>query len=325
MSTTTRKRPQMSEEERAAYREQKRAEAEERMDTLLTADGFQSWLQLRRNVRTYSWANQVLIIAQALERGTNPTILKPAPVWKKDGYHPAAGSRAYHIWAFCSRRRKDGSWSCCGHTFGEKPRTCPDCGKQDHYFKLGPIFDAADVRSFETGEPPSVPEVLKGAPIEGDELEWLIAPLIEHAMREDWISDALLTAASERGELGSYNHQTRVLRVCATDEKGEPTSGNARLRVVLHELAHALGMSRKLDDALTYPDAEVGADCTAYVVAATVGLDTSADSIPYMAGWGGEDARAKMRALASRIDAIAKQLEDAILPLLENENEETNA
>jgi hypothetical protein len=316
VSTTTRsKRPQMTEEERAAYREEKRHEAEQRIDALMTEEGFAAWLQLRRTCRSYSWANQILIAIQAHERGIVPAILKPAPVWKKDGYHPAAGSRAFYIWTFCDRRRKDGSWSCCEQQLG-KVRTCPACGKQDHYFKLGPIFDASDVRSFETGEPPRMPD-LTGEPITGDALEWLIAPLVAHAEREGWIGYATLDASSEHGELGSWNYRTRELRVCATDDQGERTSGNARLRVLIHELAHALGITSKTDDALTYADAEVAVECVSYITSSTIGLDTAGESIPYMVGWGGDDSREKMRALASRIDAAAKLIEDAILPLLE--------
>lgn len=316
MSTTTKKRPQMSEEERAAYREEKRHEAEQRMDALMTEEGFSAWLQLRRNCRSYSWANQVLIAIQAHERGIIPTILKPAPVWKKDGYHPAAGSRAFYIWTFCGRRRKDGTWFCCESKLGEKIHTCPACGKQDHYFKLGPIFDASDVRSFETGEPPRMPD-LSGEPITGDTLEWLIAPLVAHAEREGWIGYATLDGSSDHGELGSWNYRTRELRVCVTDDQGERTSGNARLRVLIHELAHALGITSKTDDELTYADAEVAVECVSYIVSSTVGLDTAGESIPYMVGWGGDGSREKMRALASRIDAAAKLIEDAVLPLLE--------
>lgn len=306
----------LSEEERAAYREEKRQEAEQRMDELLTEEGFAAWLRLRRNVRSYSWTNQVLIAIQAHERGVVPTILKPAPVWKRDGYHPAKGSKAFYVWVYCGRRRKDGSWVCCGEKLGERTRECPSCGKQDHYFKLGPIFDAADVRSFETGEPPIMPD-LSGEPITGDSMEWLICPLVAHAEREGWIGHAVLDAVSERGELGSWNYKTRELRVCATDESGTATSGNARLRVLIHELAHALGISSKEDDSLTYADAEVAVECVSFIVASTVGLDTSGEAIPYMVGWGGENAREKMRALASRIDAAAKTIEDVILPLLE--------
>lgn len=301
----------MSEEERAAYREERRREAEARMDAILSEEGFAAWLRLRRNVRSYSWANQILIAIQAYERGIVPSIVKPAPVWKRDGFHPAKGSKALHVWAFCGRRRKDGSWTCCGQRL-EQPRECPQCGKPDHYFKLGPVFDASDVRSFETGEAPSMPD-LSGEPITGDSLEWLIAPLVAHAERTGWIGHADLQAESAHGELGSWNYRTRELRVCATDSE----SGNARLRVLIHELAHALGISSKVDDSLTYADAEVAVECVSYIVAGAVGLDTSGEAIPYMVGWGGENARSKMRDLASRIDAAAKTIEDAILPLLE--------
>jgi hypothetical protein len=309
----------MTDEERAAYREEKRQEAEQRMDALLTEEGFGAWLALRRNVRSYSWANQVLIAIQAYDREIVPTIVKPAAAWKRDGFHPAKGSKAFYIWAFCGRRRNDGSWTCCGQRL-EKQRECPTCGRPDHYFKLGPVFNASDVRSFETGEPPAMPD-LGGEPITGDSLEWLIVPLVANAERSGWIGTANLSAVSEHGELGSWNYKTRELRVCATDDQGASTRGNARLRVLIHELAHALGISSRVDDTLTYADAEVAVECVSYIVAGAIGLDTSGEAIPYMVGWGGEGCRSKVRELASRIDCAAKLIEDAILPLLAPEAE----
>lgn len=326
-------RTKMTEEERQAYREAKRQEAESRMDELLTAEGFKTWLRLRRNVRSYSWANQALIALQAYQESVAlgvvdtpdeivPRIVKPAPVWKRDGYHPAKGSRAWYIWVYCSRRRQDGSWTCCGERLTER-RTCPNpaCGKSDHYFKLGPVFNAHAVRSFETGEPPEAPD-LRGEPIAGDSLGYLLEPLAARAVAEGWVDSVDLYAESTMGEGGSWHPVKRELRVC-TAREGEENSENGRLRVLIHELAHALGIHAKVGDAgdasLTYADAEVAVECVSYVVASAVGLDTSGEAIPYMVGWGGEDAREKMRRMAGLIDAAAKRIEDALLPLIETD------
>jgi hypothetical protein len=324
-----------TDEDRQAYREAKRESAEAALDALLTQDGFQTWLRLRRNLHSFSMTNQVLIAIGAHEQATaadaelwardgwangapdtpcdaDPTIVKSAGRWKQDGYHPAKGTRGLTIWAYASRKRKDGSWTCngdCGRRHGPTERECSGCGKQDHYFKLAPVFDASQVRSFETGERPEAPD-LAGEPITGDELAWMLEPLAAWAVDAGVCTSVDLDATSDHGEGGSYNTQTGELRVCEG-------TGNHRVRVLLHELAHARGITSRGDLDLTYAEAEVAVECVSYMVAASAGLDTSGEAIPYMAGWGGEDARAKVRALAKLIDQTAKELEAPVLALLE--------
>lgn len=303
-ATQSKRRSSWSEEERAAYREAKREAAEQALDRLLSEEGWQAWFRLRRNVHSYSWTNQVLIAQQAFERGIEPGIVKAASRWKQDGYHPAKGSKSMFVWVFCSRRRNDGSWTCCKTRRTDSQ--CPECGRTDHYFKFGPVFDSSDVRSFETGEAPTL-DTPHGEPITGnDPGAHLVPVLAAWAVQSGLVASVDLDATSEHGEGGSWNTRTRELRVCKTD------SENHRLRVLIHELAHAKGITSK-DLNLTYDECEVAVECVSYMVASLAGLDTSSEAIPYMAGWGGEQAREKVRALAQLIDATAKDLEAVIL------------
>jgi hypothetical protein len=323
------RRQQLTDEERAERRELKRKEAEERLDMLLSEQGWATWLRLRRNLHEFSWTNQVLMAMQAWQRGMHPTIVKAAGRWKRDGYHPAKGSKALFIWVFKSRRRKDGTWRCCGQTYGPKQRSC-QCGKSDHYFQLGPVFDAGDVRSFETGDPPVI-ELPTAQPVDGDEPgSLLLSPVAEWAVDTGLAASVTLTERSEHGEGGSWNLATRHLRVCLW--RGEElVPDNRRLRTLIHELAHAKGITSKQasdgkptrpEAKLTYADCEVAVECVSYIVASAVGLDTASEAIPYMAGWGGEDARDKVRQLAELIDRTAKELEEPILALLAERNRE---
>lgn len=332
----------MTPEERAAYREQKRQDAEERLDALLTEEGWANWLRLRRSLHTYSWTNQVLIATAAWRQARmahddhpdapawpcapHPTVVKAAWKWKRDGYHPAKGTRGLLVWVRQDRLRKDGTWVCCGQTLSRRDGRCPTCQKDRAYFVLKPTFDASQVVSFDTGEPPNI-ELPEGQPIEGDHPgDLLVGPLAEWALEQGLVESLDLDATSDHGELGSFNQRTRHLRVVA---EGAP---NARLRVLIHELAHALGVTsarpiRGDADgdgtglALTYAEAEVAVGCVSYMVASVAGLDTSSESIPYMAGWGGEDARQKVRALAQLIDTTAKRLEAQVLELLADRTE----
>jgi len=84
---------------------------------------------------------------------------------------------------------------------------------------------------------------------------------------------------------------------------------NAQLRTLIHESAHALGVSYR-----DYPRAQaaVMVDCTAYIVAASVGLDVGGESIPYVAGWGEQDSVEAVTRFAAVIDELAGRLEGVL-------------
>jgi hypothetical protein len=84
---------------------------------------------------------------------------------------------------------------------------------------------------------------------------------------------------------------------------------NARLRILLHETIHALGVG--------YAEygrerAEVIVDTATYVAAASVGLDVSGESVPYIAGWGESGALEEVTTFATTIDALARQIETVL-------------
>lgn len=87
-------------------------------------------------------------------------------------------------------------------------------------------------------------------------------------------------------------------------------AANAQVRVLVHEIAHALGIG--------YADrgrarAEVMVDCVTYVVCGRLGLDTGGESIPYVAGWGEDGALEAIQADAQTIDEVARRIETALL------------
>jgi len=51
-----------------------------------------------------------------------------------------------------------------------------------------------------------------------------------------------------------------------------------------------------------------------YIVCAGAGLDVSGESVPYVAGWGQEDAVAAVHRFAGTIDTVARRIEHAINP-----------
>lgn len=86
-------------------------------------------------------------------------------------------------------------------------------------------------------------------------------------------------------------------------------AANARVRVLVHEIAHALGIG--------YADrararAEVMVDYVTFIVCGQLGLDTSGETIPYVAGWGEDGALDAIHADAQTIDDVARQIESAL-------------
>ncbi len=56
------------------------------------------------------------------------------------------------------------------------------------------------------------------------------------------------------------------------------------------------------------------AQSVAYSVCDSLGLDTSGDSVPYLAGWGGEEAADSIERYAQLIDRLASRLEQVLVP-----------
>jgi hypothetical protein len=84
---------------------------------------------------------------------------------------------------------------------------------------------------------------------------------------------------------------------------------NGQVRVLVHELAHALGVSYQQ---YGRAHAEVLVDTVPYVVCTSAGLDVGGETIPYIAGWGEDDQLAAITQFAATIDELARTLEQTI-------------
>jgi len=84
---------------------------------------------------------------------------------------------------------------------------------------------------------------------------------------------------------------------------------NAQVRILTHELAHALGVGY---DQYSRAQAEVIVDCVTHICCSGAGLDVGGESVPYIAGWGQDGAIEAVSEFAQTIDSIARQLEEAI-------------
>jgi hypothetical protein len=86
-------------------------------------------------------------------------------------------------------------------------------------------------------------------------------------------------------------------------------AANGRVRTLVHELVHALGVNYQTH---TRPQAEVIVDTATLIVLAGAGLDTSGETIPYVASWGETGGLEAVTEHAELIDRLARTVENAI-------------
>jgi antirestriction protein ArdC len=284
----------LTDEERAERRRADREFARDAVKRLRTSEGWQTWLATRQRFHRYSLSNQFLIAMQ------RPAATRVAGfrAWLTLGYAVQRGEKAIRIWVPIPPSRKQvEQWEQRGGDPIDRPRT---------YFKLGPVFDRAQVAPL---PPPAAPAPLDPPvrEITGDDL----APVIP----------SLLALASEIGSIvefetmtddrqGYYELESR--RIAIRDD----IAPNAQVKTLIHELSHALLRAEpsKDDPKLTRAAEELVVESVAYTVCGALGLDSSGYSIPYLASWAARDDIETLERTATLIDRLARRIETAVLP-----------
>ena len=277
-----------------AEREQRRAQQRElvvaSIEQLRTSDGWQAYLTARRHFRSYSPRNVLLILSQ------HPTAERVAgfKAWLALGYCPVKGSKAIRIWAPCPPSKAQLQvWREAGADPAHKPRTG---------WRLAAVFAQDDVVEL---PPPAVPAPLTApiAEIRGDSHQDLIAALTGLAGELGY-----QVVIEDTGRADGYcNPQRRRIAVAA---RLEP---NGRLVALIHELAHALVAEDPDAPQLDYAQGELIAESVAWCVCQTVGLDSSANSIPYLASWAEQASLEVLEQTAQLTGRLATRIESALL------------
>jgi hypothetical protein len=277
-----------------AEREQRRAQQRElvvaSIEQLRSSDGWQAYLTARRHFRSYSSRNVLLILAQ------HPSAERVAgfKAWLELGYCPVKGSRAIRIWAPCPpSQRQMRAWREAGADPAAKPRTG---------WRLAAVFAQDQVAEL---PPPATPVPLSApvAEIRGDSHQELIV--------------ALTGLAGELGYQVVVQDTGRADGLCdlkgrriAVAERLEP---NGRLVALIHELAHALVAEDPDAPLLDYAQGELIAESVAWCCCQTVGLDSSANSIPYLASWAEQASLEVLEQTAQLTGRLATRIETALL------------
>ena len=296
MSTATkRRRRPLSDEERAARRAAEREKMQEAIAALQSSEGWGRWLRARRHFRTYSLHNQLLVAFQCPEA----TRVAGFRAWLELGYCVRKGEKALRIWAPVPPSKKAiEKWKQEGANPEDAPAT---------HFRLVPVFDRSQVEPLPDSPNGPAPLEPPHEPIEGDSLVGLLEPLCAFGRT----IGAEVSFEPVPGSARGFHEPASGRIVIDSDPE---LSANARVSILVHELSHALVRRdrREGDPSLSYSEEEVVVEAVAYCVCAGLGLDTGGAAVPYVAGWGGEQAAASIEAYAQLIDRLARRIEGVI-------------
>lgn len=279
-ANTVARRRTFSDSERAEYRQTKHAEARDAIEratrALLTSEGWRRWAETRATFHDYS-ANNCMLIAMQCPEATRVAGFK---TWKQLGRHVRKGEHGIRISAPMTAKQRDEDGQETDETIT--------------LFHTVSVFDISQTDGEPLPEPPC-------EPVTGDSHASYIAKLERFAR-----------SIGYRVEYRPLEHCDGF---CKASERlicisTNATSANGRVHLLIHELAHAVGVPTYKEHGRA--DAEVIVETAAVIVCGSIGLDTSGESIPYVAGWGEKNDVQAIRRYAETVDTIARTLENAV-------------
>lgn len=280
--------PKSSRKPTDAQRAERRARDRDRLqhatEALLSSEGWKRWVRARATFHSYSLQNTMLLAHQCAARGITPTRV--------------AGFRAWLRLNRCVRRGQAALWVIAPVPVKQQDLDGEETGEKRVFFRSVPVFELSQTEQLPGTEP--VPIEPPSAPITGDSHAHLLEPLAELAAGIGFAFEF----AQLDGSCGGFCDY-RAHRIVVEDRQAP----NAKVRVAVHELAHALGGS---SERFGRERAEVIVETAAYIACAAAGLATDTESIPYIAGWGEHGALDAVTEAATIIDQIAARIEDAL-------------
>lgn len=276
------RKPKFTAEQREEYRKEQRDKSAELMkqgvSELLTSEGWQRWAAMRGRLHSYSFRNTMLLLAQM----PSATMVASGKFWIEHGRMMVKGTSALRVSAPLFRKPTPEEIAA-----GRKPTD-----KVLFAFKLVPVFDVSQT----DGEPLPMPEV---QPLTGDSHAAYLRPLevfahsLGYSVSYENLSDGL------GGYCDAKAKHIAVAEGCA----------NAKVAVLIHEIAHALGIGYK---DYGRSAAEVLVETATFIVTTSIGLDTAASSVPYVTTWGADNAVAAIEKFAATVDEVARKIEHAV-------------
>ncbi|MGO9754926.1 MAG: ArdC family protein [Solirubrobacteraceae bacterium] len=285
----------LTEQERADRHRRDRERLQRAAAELLSSAGWARWVRVRAMFHSYSASNCMLLAAQCHERGIVPSRIAGFNTWLRLGRCVRKGEVALRILApvpvAVKERREDDE----------------DPGQRRVFFKTVFVFDVSQTEIRDGAEPAELEPPRE--PLKGDSHAYLLAPLEAFAGSLGYS----VSFQTIEGSVGGWcDRQNKRIVVDAN------VPANARLRTLIHETAHALGVDYQR---YSRAQAEVIVDTVTLLASSSVGLRVDGETIPYVAGWGETGALEAVTEFAETIDRIARQIEDVLhasAPAVEN-------
>ena len=280
-----------------AERRQRRAAGRERVkqaaEQLLTSDGWQRWVAARSMFRNYSAHNTMLLALEFHLRGIEPEPVAGFRTWIKLGRAVRKGERGIRIAARVTPRKTEVDTGA--HDVAD---TNDVAEHRPSRFTTVAVFSVS-----QTDPIPGVEQLPLAPPCEpltGDSHAHLLVPLRALADELGYV----VSFEEIPGATGGWC-DPRAKRIVVDAS----CPANGQVRTLVHELVHALGVTYQTH---TRQEAEVIVETTTHLVAASVGLDVSGESVPYIAGWGETGELSAVTAFASTIDGLARRIENVL-------------
>jgi hypothetical protein len=252
------------------------------IDKMLTDEGFQTLMRLRKSASLgrYSFNNQILVAAQSEGKAT---MCMGAKGWTREH----------------KRTVKKEAWQNRIWIYAPVFRDGPEDGDgRKERFLVG--FTPVYVFDIAQTDGPPVPVI-----------EWKPS-----GIGNDAAFDRLAAYAEAQGcpvtfsdKLGNALGQFSPVKCEITIS--ESAHGAAKINALIHEMAHWLQYTEATKRKHNYAEDEIGAELTAYMVADSLGLETATTSAYYIAHWANGD-RAAILAQWQEADANARKLQTAI-------------
>jgi antirestriction protein ArdC len=282
----------LSEAERAERRARDRERLQQAARELLTSDGWQRWVRARALFHNYSLRNCLLLAAQCRERDIDARRVAGYRAWLRLGRCVRKGEKGLVVLApIPVKRREDGQ----------------ELDEARVVFRSAFVFADSQTDPLPGVTPAPIEPPCE--PLSGDSHRHLLERLQSFAREIDF--EVALAPIS--GSAGGWCDPKRRRIVV---DAGLPA--NAQVRVLVHELANALGVGY---EQFGRARAEVIVDTVTFVVCRAVGLRVDGESVPYVASWGEEGALDAVLEFAETIDALARHLEDVLIDPAEAEEQ----
>src|SRR5690625_4260786 len=284
--------------------DQRRAQAEalqqqitDQVEALRDSGQWQQFLDFAQNFHSYSLNNLLLILGQ----NRNASRVAGFRKWQELNRQVRKGEKALKIFGYGEKKMTDEEVAEAeAHNLPINRNAKGDPVKV--YFPMLSVFDISqtDLIDPEAGDPSTLAQKLTGEDTEG------IAAAVRHYITaQGW---TVTTGHITTGANG-YTTTDGTKQIVIHDDLSPAQTATTMIHEVAHAIMHAY---------ITYDDyiahrgiRETEAESVAYIVAGTLGLDTSAYSVGYVAQWSECDTEL-IKAAAERVIKASHQIIDAI-------------